>query len=71
MIGAINWATAPSWARFVACDKDGDMYWYENKPILIGEVWYNDPTIGGRVARVYNPRESWQTCIERPTTEEI
>jgi hypothetical protein len=27
-----DWSTAPEWANYLAQDKFGDWYWYENKP---------------------------------------
>lgn len=28
------WDSAPEWARWFACDSDGNSYWYENEPQL-------------------------------------
>jgi hypothetical protein len=27
-----NWNDAPEWARWLACDEDGNWFWYEEKP---------------------------------------
>ena len=27
-----NWSTAPSWARYLAMDRDGEWYWFSHEP---------------------------------------
>ena len=27
-----DWKDAPAWAQWLACDYDGNWYWYEEKP---------------------------------------
>ena len=34
-----NWNDAPDWAQFVAMDKGGSWWWYENEPKLRNGVW--------------------------------
>src|SRR4051794_29381245 len=34
-----DWAAAPAWARWWACDGDGESYWFECQPTLSGSAW--------------------------------
>lgn len=33
------WQRAPNWAEWVAMDKDGQWFWYENEPRPCGAAW--------------------------------
>lgn len=37
-----NWNDAPSWAQWWAMDKNGAPFWYETRPTLSDEVWWDD-----------------------------
>ena len=34
MNGKPDWKDAPEWAKFLAMDRNGDWYWYEDKPFV-------------------------------------
>jgi hypothetical protein len=34
-----DWADAPAWAEFLACDLTGVWYWYDEEPTAGGYVW--------------------------------
>lgn len=34
-----DWSQAPEWAKWWATDKDGERYWFKNKPELISVTW--------------------------------
>jgi hypothetical protein len=35
-----NWSDAPFWAMWLACDEDGEWYWFKSEPApLDGGVW--------------------------------
>lgn len=56
------WEYAPAWAEYAATDRDGAMYWYENRPVydaFIGKFGGD----GGRVEPV--PAEA-KTLRRRP-----
>jgi hypothetical protein len=56
----------PSWANYIATDKNGIQYWYERKPVVGGyrgedhEFWVND-TGRSELAMVPVP---WQDSLE-------
>ena len=37
-----DWSIAPEWAQWAATDKDGEMYWYDKKPLTGGISWINN-----------------------------
>lgn len=54
-----DWSTAPGWANYVAMDKDGNWFWYEEKPELLSGVgvWHSDT--------LYELAFSWKDSLER------
>lgn len=34
-----DWKDAPSWAMYRAVDQDGELCYYINKPVMVGECW--------------------------------
>lgn len=42
--------TVPDYANFVATDRDGDIWWYANKPRDVKLAWSNNS--GGNCGRV-------------------
>jgi len=32
-----DWKDAPEWAQWLACDEDGNWYWYEEKPDCVND----------------------------------
>jgi hypothetical protein len=35
-----SWENSPVWAQWLACDVDGDWFWFELEPVpLVGGVW--------------------------------
>lgn len=36
---AIDWATAPDWARWAARDASGNWWWHSRKPEIAGREW--------------------------------
>jgi hypothetical protein len=37
-----QWKDAPTWAKYVAMDADGEWCWFETKPIQRTGYWYSD-----------------------------
>ena len=33
------WDWAPDWAQYVAVDENGDAYWFEKEPKIVGTTW--------------------------------
>jgi hypothetical protein len=57
------WRDSPSWARYLAMDKDGSWFWYANKPTHVGTQWW--PVEGDY--RPYVTVGDWcDTLEERP-----
>lgn len=62
----INWANAPSWAKYFAVDKtSGIGYWYEVRPTKTYDLWLM--VDGTQVLRSEgNLIENWDVLYERP-----
>jgi hypothetical protein len=46
--------TAPLWANYLAMDKDGELYWFENKPELTcSKLNWKDYNLDGRVKEAF------------------
>lgn len=60
-----DWKGAPKWANWLAMDKNGEWYWYKNKPEAEARRWCSDTTY----ERIY-ALPGWQdTLEERPKPE--
>jgi hypothetical protein len=59
-----DWSIAPDWAQWAATDRDGDMYWYGNKPNIGIRCWLNvDP--GGCIFFDSIPEcKDWKDSLE-------
>lgn len=57
-----DWKDAPEWAQWLAMDKNGDWYWYENKPILRNVTWKID---GGHVKEAIPCISMWDKSLEQ------
>lgn len=61
MNGKPDWKNAPEWARFLAMDETGDWYWYENKPFINGQTWYQ---LGGKWKIAHQSIKEWKSTLE-------
>jgi len=66
-----DWKDAPEWAQWLACDEDGNWYWYEESPYcIVNECAWSIPTnVEFECAGCTNGEicENWQeTLEERP-----
>ena len=59
-----DWSKAPSWAKAIATDSDGNIFAYESEPVRGANGW--EAPIGGWV--LFGSDESWADSLElRPT----
>lgn len=60
-----DWAGAPEWAKYLAQDKNGDWYWYENAPDseYLQDSWVVGPD-EGRFQEAMTAFESWKNSLE-------
>jgi hypothetical protein len=35
-----DWSEAPEWAKWLAQDKDGDWYWWQDEPVVLREPFW-------------------------------
>lgn len=59
-----DWKDAPEWAQFLAQDKDGDWFWYDQEPYLRSGYSWSWPSVG-RVERANIISHDWQETLER------
>ncbi len=71
-----RWADAPSWARFVAMDADGQWSWYENRPYPDTELGSDESTLwdadDGRIQPISSGLrfDGWENSMqERPEVQ--
>lgn len=57
-----SWKDAPSWAKWLAQDEDGNWFWYDEKPDLEFVCW----SPNGKYAQKANLEiiKSWTTTLE-------
>lgn len=61
-----DWKDAPEWARYLAMDKDGSWYWYEEEPLKLTHIWAD--TDGQCSYATFHPPH-WKSSLEqRPET---
>lgn len=70
-----SWNDAPSWANWLAMDKDGKWYWYKYEPIKDCNLWYSayyiDVTYSSKVLQLDNVKENnaiffnWEESLEQ------
>ena len=56
-----DWNDAPEWANYLAQDKNGGWYWYENRPILEINRWDEE---GQEPERAYPRSNEWQKSLQ-------
>ena len=37
-----DWSSSPDWALYFAIDANGNMYWYDGEPNMVGDMWEGD-----------------------------
>ena len=53
-----DWSSAPEWAEYLAMDGDGEWWWYEVEPTLIGRIWSDNESQARNATNVkLNPFE--------------
>ena len=58
----INWSEAPAWAKYRATDKDGTVWWFEDRPVDYIDGW---ACLTGQSQRI--PKFDWRkSLVERP-----
>lgn len=57
-----SWDDAPSWAQWLAMDKDGDWFWYEKEPDKFNRGWFEWD--GGRCEQAFF-NFNWSKSKER------
>lgn len=59
-----DWKDAPTWAKYLAMDADGVWYWYENKPVKLGddESWTE---FTGRQPEQASSFTNWRKSLEQ------
>lgn len=66
------WETAPSWARYLAKDADGDWFWFSHQPAFHkrSKVWR--VSIGqAELAMVGTPSKSWRRSLKQRPQEAV
>lgn len=65
-----NWSKAPEWANYFAIDDDGEMFWYEELPLLDETIWTHSDLSGGEVQFAGYCEESFDYTVlhKRPNT---
>lgn len=58
-----DWSEAPEWAKFAAADVDGEWYWYERKPKIYENKFWE---ARGRVNQISNLIGFESTLEPRP-----
>ena len=62
-----DWKDAPEWANWLACDENGDSYWYEIKPSGLSGEWLSRMGYAD-IASSGNPQ--WKESLEaRPADD--
>lgn len=56
-----DWKDAPSWANWLARDKDGNWFWYESTPEVIAQIWHSRY---GRVEVAARKETLWTETLE-------
>lgn len=54
-----DWKDAPEWANYLAMDKTGDWYWYENEPSAGSVDWLSNGGLAGPC-----PAGEWEETLE-------
>lgn len=58
-----DWKDAPGWAKYLAMDENGEWYWHEYDPFLVGPFWMN---LWGRYKYCDNKPHWTETKEARP-----
>lgn len=64
----VDWSVMPTWAKFVAMDRNSNWYWYDKKPTKDCFKW-NNMCQAGIIPSSYAPKFNgdWtESLIERP-----
>lgn len=62
----------PDWAKYAAVDPDGEAYWYDGKPRIVGKEWNNESGYRARlIGRQYDASDWKNSCIERPVEKRL
>lgn len=63
-----DWKNAPYWANYLAMDKSGDWYWFENKPKKASDSFAMVPSWSKHCIASYFVDYRWdKTLEERPS----
>lgn len=65
-----DWSTAPSWAKFLAMDADGEWFWFENEPTVRYDLWGRPAAGMCLIANLVDVVEWTDTLETRPTSEQ-
>jgi hypothetical protein len=59
----INWNGTPSWAKFMATDKQGRVYIYSEKPVMVNGEFVADFGISSEIENIPIKNELLTTCL--------
>ena len=59
-----SWDDAPEWARYLAQDKDGTWWWYEEKPRPLDGFWWSDTGLVEE-ACAQTPSSNWKYSLQQ------
>ena len=66
-----DWSKAPSWSKYLAQDKDGQWFWWENEPTTRPSIdfWMPGYDVRGAVGRASSMTdeqyENWKETLEQ------
>lgn len=74
-----DWALAPDWAQWFAIDSNGDMYWYDDEPKIVDDVWDGNDSgllsfrdlvgtiiiINSKGIKIYEDYPAWRESLRR------
>lgn len=74
-----NWNVAPSWANYRTQDWDGQVNYWEVKPVPLDSAWWFPAGVTGQWQHDYDtrrhgkmPRDEWRNSLEiRPQAVQI
>ena len=59
-----SWSNAPSWARFLAQNDDGQWFWYERRPSISLTMGYFFAENGGEYEEA-GYASNWENSLEK------
>lgn len=62
-----DWKDAPEWAQWLAQDKDGRWFWYQNKPALLDDCW---DLVGANYEECDPQNTEWTNTLEKKPEEQ-